>query len=1172
MELIACDNSPSYKGIVKKLLKMKLTVILVIAVSLNASATVYAQKVSLNERNVSLEKVFQEIKKQTSYTFVYRELLIKNTKKIAANFTNVSLEEALTTCLKDQGLTYSIVNRVVVIREEGLSQPKEDTYTQQPPPINITGKVSSSEGVPLVGATVSEKGTTNSVTTKNDGTYAISVASQKSILVFSFVGYDSKEIPVKNQKTVTITLNASNVNLNDVVVIGYGTVKKKDVTSAVSSVDIEEFKKAPVVSIEQALAGRVTGVTVVSQDGQPGSASEIVIRGNNSLTQDNSPLYIIDGFPVERPDNNMLNPAEMESIEILKDASATAIYGARGANGVIVITTKKGRTGPPQVEFQYFTSRQRVTQRIDLMDPYDYVKYLYELNPVNTLATYLRNVPDIPEMVDSVMNLYKNIKGLDMQDAVFGAPAPFSNYYLSMRGGNEKTKYNISGNYADQVGILVNSGFRRYQLKTNLEQSISTKLKIGINSTYTFTDQYGVQSAGSGTSGLAGGTSYLMASVWGYRPTTFSGNVDLLLENPNDTDIDPNNASQIYNPLFSTKNEYHKNFKGNLFVNTYADYQVMPKLRLRVTAGFNKTNGRAEDFYNSLTSRGRISPINTNGVNGSYNITDQNSLTNENTLTYTTTIKKNHHLNVLAGVTGQLNKSINFFQGATNIPNESLVMAGLSQGIAGVPVVSLTENTLLSGLTRVLYDYKSKYLFSATYRADASSKFVKANRWSYFPAFSAAWRFSNEGFMKKIKAVSSAKLRFGFGVTGNNRVSDYATFSSLNGGYLPVNGVFQFINSLGALGNKDLKWETTTQLNAGLDIEFLKGRIALTVDAYKKITDDLLLNAQLPTSSGYSSGFKNVGKVANTGLEFLLNTINVKNKQFEWTSTFNISFNRNKVIELAENQEFLYGFVYWNGNFNSSPLYIAKKGQPLGQMYGYVSDGVYQYSDFDLSPSGANTLKSTVTSNFTTRTTLPTPGVVKLKDLNGDGVITPADRTAIGSGFPVHTGGFTNNFRYKKFDLSIFFQWSYGNQIYNANRLVFENGSPNNSLSYMNMYKSYVNRWSPSNQTNDMPKANSGVIPGSYYWSRCVEDGSYIRLKTLSFGYSLTPEQLGMSSKRNYFKQVRFYFSTQNLFTWTNYTGFDPEVNARASALTPGFDYSVYPRANTISLGANLNF
>ncbi len=1154
----------------KILLVMKLTVAAVVLLvsQVFANSASPQKTITLKLQNTPIKKVFAEIENKTVYRFVFNDDIIPVGKNVDLDANNEAVNNVLDRILVNTNLTYKFPSETVIVITS-----KNAIAANAPAVVKvITGRIINDRGEPLSGASIKVKGANKGVVSDANGEFKIQLDDAKEkIIVITYSGYIQQEVITASIKSpLNIRLLPLVENLDDVVILGYTSVRKRDVTVSVSKVDVGELQKAPVISFDQALAGRAAGVQVVSQDGQPGAPINIVIRGNNSLTQDNSPLYVIDGFPIENPDPNTINVAEIESLEILKDASATAVYGARAANGVILITTKKGKIGVPVVELQAYTSSQKVLKRIELMNPYEYVKYLYDLNPVNTLTGYLRNVDNNPKSVDSVLNLYKNVRGLDLQDAVFGAPAPFSNYYLSIRGGNEKTKYNLSGNFADQKGIMVNSGFKRYQLKFNIDQTISNALKIGLNSTYTYTDQYGVQPVGSGNSGLAGGTSYLMASVWGYRPINVSGNIDSLLEQMNDASIDPTNTSQLFNPLFSTRNEYHKNFQANIFVNGYLDYRITPHWKLRMTAGINQTNGRREDFYNSQTSRGRINATNVNGVNGNYSHNITQNITNENTLNYNNTFNRIHRLNVLVGFTNQSVKTNFYSQGATNIPNESLVIAGLSQGIAGVPVVDASSNTLVSFLSQFQYDYKSKYLVTASFRSDGSSKFSKDKRWSYFPAFSVAWRLSNEPFMKQIKVVTDAKVRFGYGVTGNNRIGDFSTYSSLAGGYSPVNNTFLYIANLGRFGNKDLKWETTAQSNLGLDIELWKGKIGLTVDLYRKVTSDLLLNANLPTSSGFSSVFKNIGKTRNQGLEIQLNTVNMERKNFNWTTSFNISFNQTRVLELAENQEVQYSTVGWNGNYNSTPLYIAKKGGPLGEMFGFVSDGIYQYSDFDRSSTGAYTLKTNVPTSFTTRLTQPNPGAVKLKDLNGDGIINNSDRTVIGSGLPIHIGGITNTFKIHDFDASIFFQWSYGNDIYNANRLIFENGSPNSSLSYLNMYKSYTDRWSPSNQTNDMPSANPGALPGNYYWSRVVEDGSYIRLKTLSIGYSL-PAKI-IKRLGNPFKRLRVYTAMQNLLTWTNYTGFDPEVNGRPTALTPGFDFSVYPRANTITFGANLTF
>ncbi len=1156
---------------------MRLVIFLIVIGCLPVNGReLYAQKINLSLKNATLPTVFKEIEGQSNYNFVYTREHISSMKPISITVQNADINTVLSMIFKNQSFLYTISGNYIVIKEKSIANIENEinlsvieSTNESPPDYVVTGIVNDENGMPLEGATVSENGTNSKAKTNNKGEFRIRVKDGKASLGISFIGYSRIELFLDGKKEILVSLIPITKSIEEVVVIGYDrTIRKKDLTIAAAKVNMTELQKAPVVSFEDALAGRVAGVTIVSPDGQPGSASNIVIRGNNSVTQDNSPLYVIDGFPIENPDNNMLNPAEIESMEILKDASATAIYGARGANGVILITTKKGKLGAPIIEFQAHRSTQNITKRIPLMNPYEYVQYIYELNPTNTLLTLLKPTGGDTSLVTQVMNKYKNVKGVDLQDKVFGAPAPFINGYLAVRGGNEKTKYNFSGNYANQEGIMINSGFKRYQLKINVDQTLTPKVRMGLNSTFTYTNQYGVSPTGSGTSGLSGGTSYLMSSVWGYIPVPYTGNFDSLninLDNPN---WDLASTTGVYNPLTNSKNEYHKNDNYNLVSNLYLDYQVISGLKFRVSAGFSQTNTVKEDFYNSLTSKGRISPTNPNGVNGSFNNHTNVNFTNENTLTYNKTIARKHHLNILTGLTEQDTKSFSKGGSATNIPNESLGINGLGQGVPGIYTTTASENTLVSVLGRVQYDYDTRYLVSASYRADGSSKFSQENRWAYFPSFSAAWRITKESFMEKLSPLMDLKLRVGYGLTGNNRVSDYVTYSSLNNPYLSVNNTFTPFTNFSSLGNKYLKWETTKQSNIGIDADFLDGKMEVSIDYYNKVTSDLILNTSLPGSAGLPNVYMNIGKIQNRGLEISLSTVNIKTSKFTWTSNFNISFNQNKVLALGVNEEEKYGTVAWNGNYNSSPLYIAKVGQPLGQMFGYLSDGVYQYADYDKSPTGTYTLKGNIPTSYPSRTTLPTPGSVKLKDLNGDGVITAADRTVIGRGNPIHFGGINNNFTFYNFDVSVLLQWSFGNDIYNANRLIFENGSPNNPYSSLNMYKSYVNRWSPTNQTNDMPKANSSN-PGSYYWSRCVEDGSYLRVKTVSIGYNLSNKLI---KRLKAFKNFRVYFASQNLITWTKYSGFDPEVNARPSALTPGFDFSVYPRAKTITFGANITF
>jgi TonB-linked SusC/RagA family outer membrane protein len=550
------------------------------------------------------------------------------------------------------------------------------------------------------------------------------------------------------------------------------------------------------------------------------------------------------------------------------------------------------------------------------------------------------------------------------------------------------------------------------------------------------------------------------------------------------------------------------------------------------------------------------------GPYGSVTNVENNNYLNENTLNYRKAFKR-HQLDILGGITLQeQDQTTNGFTSGT-LPNESLGISGLDEGTPSGVRSSISNNTLLSFLGRVNYNYNSTYYFTATYRADGSSKFAPANHWSYFPSGAVSWRITNEKFMKELPVISDAKLRASYGITGNNRVSDFPYLSTIT---LPTGNNYSFAGSyvsgasLASLGNKDLKWETTAQTDIGTDIELLRGRVALTVDYYDKRTSNLLLNAALPGSTGYISAFANIGKVKNSGWEFSLNTVNMKTGGFIWSSSFNISFNKSKVLELVDGQESLLSSVPWSKNgYGSAPAYIAKIGQPVSLMYGYVFDGLYQYSDFVKTAAGTYVLRDAVPNNGSARSAIQ-PGYIKYKDLNGDGVLDSKDQTIIGNPNPIHTGGFSNNFSYKGFDLNVFFQWSYGNQIMNANRYTFEGELAINR----NQFASYANRWTPENQNMLIPavRGNGPLV----YSSRVIEDGSYLRLKTAQLGYSL-PNRL---IKKMSIKSFRIYVSGQNLITWTGYSGLDPEVSAYNSALTPGFDYSAYPRARTITLGLNM--
>ncbi|WP_343704688.1 TonB-dependent receptor [Chitinophaga sp.] len=1014
-------------------------------------------------------------------------------------------------------------------------------------PRTVKGLVTDQDGgAPLPGVSVKVNGTNRGAQTDAEGRFSIS-AKPGDVLDFTFIGYEKRSVTVGNQASLQVFMKSTTTGMNEVVVIGYGTVAKKDLTGSVSKVNIDDMAKAPVMSFDEALAGRVAGVQVTSSEGQPGSKMNIVIRGANSLTQDNAPLYVIDGFPIEDPETASINPDDIASIDILKDASATAIYGARGANGVIVITTKKGKAGKPVVTYSGTYGVSKVLKTMEMMDPYEFVQYQYARNPTAATEAYLKD--------GRTLDYYKTAKGYDWQDQIFRT-APMTTHNISLRGGNSQTLYSISGSVANQEGIIINSAFRRYQGRVTVDQTVSEKVKAGVSVNYSNTNQTGA----SPSANASQSTNYLLFSVWGYRPITGS-NIDLSegLDDPDLNDV----ADYRINPVISSKNELRLQGIKNIMANAYIDYKITKDLLLKVTGGINNQVGRSDAFFSSLTRNGTpVIPTNTRGVNGSVSYTEANSWVNENTLSYRKTFNKVHKLDAVAGVTMQGGNRARYGFAVQQVPNEELALDGLDEGIPYQAYASNGNYTLSSFLGRVNYSYKSKYLLTASFRADGSSKFAPQNRWSYFPSGAFAWRLSSEDFMKPLKFVSDAKLRASYGVTGNNRVGNFDYLPSLT---LPINASYSFNNATpnkgvipGTLGNANLKWENTEQVDLGLDLNLFRNRIEFTADLYRKTTYDLLLQANVPYTTGYQTVFKNIGKVRNEGIEFSLGTENIRTKHFSWNSSFNISFNRTRVLALAEGEEALLTPMEWDSGYKGA-LYIARMGQSTSLFYGYIWDGLYTYDDFDQPSPNTYVLKKDRPTNTDTRDQIQ-PGHNKFRDINGDGVVNNEDMTVIGRGLPIHTGGFSNNFSYKGFSLNVFFQWSYGNDIMNANRLMFEEnvGNRNN----LNQYKSYVNRWSHDNPTSNIPVSRGQTMYGIYS-SRVVEDGSYLRLKTLSLAYSLPAKYLRPLKISNLAVSVQ----AQNLITWSNYSGMDPEVSVRHTALSAGFDYSAYPRARTVTFG-----
>ena len=1022
----------------------------------------------------------------------------------------------------------------------------------------VVGRVVDTNNVPLIGVNVVVKGTTTGTTTGIDGNYSIKVAENQT-LVFSYIGYTTVEEIVGKRTAINVKMNeeATQLGAVEIVNIGYGTTTRRDLTGSVAKADLGTMMKANVTNFDQALSGRIAGVVVTTGDGSLGAEANITIRGNNSLTQSNAPLYIIDGFPSEGSFATSINPADIESIDVLKDASATAIYGARGANGVIVINTKRGNEGKPTVNFSATFSMSHIANKVDLMDSYEFVRLQDELISETSMQSSYYSYSDEYGR-NLTLEDYRNIPGIDWQDELYRT-AFQQNYNVSLSGGNkEGLRYNVGFSALDQDGIIIRSNFQRYQGKANFTLPISKKLTLNANANYSRTATNGVNPTTAETTSSSSG--WLMYSVWGYRPVTAPGQdiLDTIL----DESIDGSNDYR-FNPVKTAKNEYRKTLVDYLNANLALTWKITPELTFKTTGGYVLNKRRREEFNSSETYTGYPGSPSGKGVNGAIYWTDQTSWTNENTLNYKRRFGRSHNVDLMAGLS--LQGQNNTYEGvsSTQITSEELGIAGIYTGNYQSVPSNYYDWRMMSMFLRANYNFRYKYYLTFSFRADGSSKFPADNRWGYFPSVGASWNFNRENLFKDSDWLNNGKLRFSWGLTGNNRTQTpydfYSQITVTPGSTNSFDYVFDGERVPGYyfsnMANDRLKWETTEQWNVGIDLGFFEDRIKVTADWYDKVTRDLLLYALLPASSGYEQGMLNIGKIRNRGFEFTLETVNIKTRQFQWSTSFNIAFNRNRVLALVDNQNTLQSSVTWETHFNSQFPYISQVGKPTGMMYGFIYDGTYKPEDFD---EKGNLREGIPAYKGNTMQ----PGDMKYRDMNGDGKIDDHDRTIIGCGQPLHTGGFSNNFTWKNFDLNIFFTWSYGNDLLNANRLIFESGWK----SQTNQFASYAGRWTPENPTSDIPRA--GAIGSEEYSSRVIEDGSYLRLKNVSLGYTVPSRSIrkaGISS-------LRVYVSADNIWTLTNYSGPDPEVSTRNSVLTPGFDWSAYPRAYGFTAGVNITF
>lgn len=1020
-------------------------------------------------------------------------------------------------------------------------------YAQNP----VKGIVLDETDLPLIGATVIVKGSlSNGAITDINGNFMIN-AKKGDALTVSYIGYKPQEIKIQEQHNITIKMQPENTALDEIVVVGYGSMKRSDLTGSVSSIaakDVENFKASSVMA---ALGGQVAGVQITQTDGTPGSGFSVNIRGIGTLTGDASPLYIVDGFQVDNLDN--LPNSDIESIEILKDASSSAIYGARAANGVVMVTTKSGNIGRPVVNYNGSISYRNISKKLDVMNPYEFVQLQTEVNN-NYANTYYKPGNDdngIPHVYQSAED-YIGVKGINWQNETF-RPTWSQDHNLSVSGGTKDTKYTFSFARFDENGIFKNSGFDKTTAKLRIIQGITKNITVDATINYANINKKGV-----GTSGDSGRFN-MLAQIISARPTGgLKIDDETLLASAIDPEMleDGSSLAQV-NPVIQTESVTNKKRSEMWSANLSANWKIIKGLTFKIAGTYNTTNVRHDIFYKDGSKeayRNGQKPY------GQTQMIRDVRWTNYNYLTWKQKVRK-HQYDVMVGQEISRKSSENLLGQAMDFPFDNLGNNNLGIGATPSKVsTGYSESTLLSFYARGNYNYGSRYMFTVNVRADGSTVFSKKNKWGYFPSFSIAWRASEEAFMKEIDFLSNLKVRMGWGIVGNDRISSYLSLDLYEQSKYGVGSTTMTVLTPKQIKNNNLKWEGATTVNLGVDLGLFNSRVNMTVDLFIKDTKDLLLAQAMAHVTGFTSQYQNVGKIRNKGIELSLNTINVQSRNFTWRVDGNISFVRNELRSLQSGVNAMYSRSGFDGNFTEND-YVAMVGSSLGLIYGYEFDGVYQSSDFMTTSDGSLVLKEGITDNKRYGTVKP--GVVKYKDQDGDGIITTADRTVIGNAIPDFYGGFTNTFYYKGIDLSVMFQYSYGNDVYNATRLY----ATQTRKARTNLLAETADRWTSVNASNKVP-AFDGYITNDIY-SRFVEDGSFLRLKNITLGYTFPRALVGKA----HISKLRVYTTAQNLFCITGYSGYDPEVNmASGNPMTPGLDWGAYPKSRVITFGIDIQF
>lgn len=1068
----------------------------------------------------------------------------------------------------------------------------------------VTGKVTDSNGDPVYGAVVMANDGNSSIgeMTAEDGRYSITIPSGVKFLTYSLLGYEDVVENVSGRDVIDVVLRESSMYLEEAVSIGYAKVKRKDLTGSSVSVAGDELSQIPATTAAQALAGKAAGVSIVSRSGAPGSEININIRGGNSITQSTSPLYIVDGFAMEDA-LRMVDVNDIESIDVLKDASATAIYGAQGSNGVILITTKSGKAGKTTVTYNVYGQFEKLSKKLPMLGVEDYVKYQYEFAMLNTSGKIAEwadmfggslSDPDFYTGAYSrIHSEYAGREAIDWQDLVFGGTAFTQAHNVNITGGNEQTRFMLSYNYNDQNGIMAKHGYTRNSVRAKINHELWKGVRLDFSTSFGSS-----RTEGGGKMSSALRKTLLQPPTGGIRFT----NEDLITKDLTDEFKKIEGQYDLDNPILENNAIDNNLYNRQFVVNGGIEFDFLKDFTWRTAGSYTWYSIREDYWDDGTTSAAEAYKTDTQDDVYPYGYrynTEKYSWQITNTLNWSKQVGR-HSISALAGQETIFNHSQNEKNVYYGFPENNFGLDNIGMGQSYSRSSGLGENAIVSFFGRAMYSWDDKYLVTVSARADGSSKFAAGHKWGFFPSASAAWRISQEDFYRNSgfsNVVNRMKLRVGYGTSGNCNVDDYIYTTAYSAGHYAINGADVSTLIPGStLGNPSLKWETTKSLNVGVDLGFAKDRVNMSVDWYNNQSDDLIILNEIPNTTGYSNQYQNLGAIRNRGVEIVLNSINIDRNGFRWTTDFNMAFNRSKVLSLygLDGKDYMYE-TSKDSYENWSATFLVKVGQPLGQFFGYVYDGVYTTDDFIQNPDGSYILKPGIPYDSNRRRDQVKPGDMKFvpqtdkTDEEGNPVYmlsSDDDKAVIGNSNPIFSGGLANTFSWKGFDLYVFMNFSFGNKVWNLNKVRYYGPYLGNMNSFAEMGNRFtlidpetgkettnlqrLAELNPNQHSKDMLWSLSSY---NNYSVSCpmdlfVEDASYLRLSTITLGYTL-PNELTRKAK---IENLRIYVTLNNLYTFTKYSGYDPEVSTSGDALTQGIDSSSFPRTRGCVIGLNLNF